>query len=54
MKYDQFNQNIDCDVKSCAYCDYSCGKCMLASIKIKNEHKNASCANYKEKYKTDE
>lgn len=52
-----FNQNIDCDVKSCKNCDYSIGKCLLASIKIvkNNNNKNninydeAFCANYQKK-----
>lgn len=56
MEFEHFNQNIDCDVKSCKHCDYSLGKCALASIKIvtekiKQEHfSEAFCANYEKKH----
>ena len=44
-----YNQNIDCDVKNCKFCDYSMGKCMLASIRVVNSKNDAFCGNYQKK-----
>lgn len=52
-----FNQNIDCDVKNCKFCNYEDGKCLLASIKIVCSNKNNKsnsifdtiCASYEKK-----
>lgn len=46
MNNNFYNQNIDCDVNNCKFCDYSLGKCMLASIKVIRNKNEAFCANY--------
>ena len=48
------NDNIDCTVKSCKYCECSLGKCKLNCIKISNCGKkdtkeSTMCASYKKR-----
>lgn len=37
-----YNQNIDCNVFNCIHCNEVEEKCMLSSIKIKRQIKNAT------------
>ena len=48
------NDNIDCTVKSCKYCECSLGKCKLNCIKIancgkKDTKESTMCVSYKKR-----
>lgn len=55
MKDKNYNQNIDCDVTNCKYCDCSNSKCKLPSIKVVSLNDEAklaletACANFKKR-----
>ena len=51
-----YNENIDCTVKDCKYCECSVNKCKLNCIKIsncgkQNTKESTMCASYKKNNK---